>query len=164
MFDCSFNFKRSHTYQGITTSQFFGVIGVSGKGVSIFSLTITNVANIFRIELQLKLDSSESYEIVNHNSSVRLVQVPNPLNRGRRFNKLHDDSNVIHIDQLHILRKFQRLGYGAKLMALIFVWIRKYFVGVQKCVVISPSSIGIPFYLSMGAKQQSSSSNLEFYL
>jgi len=162
LFKCSFNFQSSFTSQKITTSQFFGVIGVSEREVSIFKLTLTNNSNIFRIELQLKLDSSDTFEVVNHNSSVRLVQVPNPSNKGRRLNKLHQDSNVIHIDQLHILRKFQRLGYGAKLMALIFIWIRKYFDGVQKCIVISPSSVGIPFYLSLGAKQQLSSSNLEF--
>lgn len=145
-------------------SQFFGVIGVSGKGVSIFTLTMENVSNIFRFELQLKLESSDTFEIVTHNSSLRLVKVPNPSNKRRRLNKMHEDSHIIHIDQLHILRKYQRHGYGAKLMAIIFLWIRKYFDDIKKCVVISPSSNGIPFYLSLGAKQQSSSSNLEFSL
>jgi hypothetical protein len=142
-------------------SIYSGVVGIFPKGVSFFIFTVKENTSFFRIGLQLKSDESSKFETVNHNTSGRLYRIPNPNHRFRSSTNSDDDENYnFHIDQLHISKKFQRQGCGSKLMALILFWMRITRPDVRKCLVISPSSIGIPFYLSDGASHDLSSSNL----
>ena len=142
-------------------SIYSGVVGIFPKGVSFFILTVKENKCIFRIGLQLKSDESSKFETVNNNTSVRLYQITNPNHRFRSSPNADDNGTYnYHIDQLHISKKFQRQGCGSKLMALILFWMRITRPDVQKCLVISPSSIGIPFYFSVGASHDLSSSNL----
>jgi hypothetical protein len=163
--DVTFTLSEKCVQDEEDVSIYSGVIGIIHKGVSFFVLKVTKCSSFFRIDLQLKTDESCNYETVNHNTSVRLSQIPNPVNRLRCSTSSDDTYDYnFHLDQLHILKKFQRKGCGTKLMALILFWMRMEFPRVHKCFVISPSAIGSPFYLSVGALNDLSSRNLVFKL
>jgi hypothetical protein len=160
--DVTFTLSKSFLEDEEHVSIYSGVVGIFRKGVSYFILKITKYKSFFRIDLQLKSEESSNYEIVNHKTSVRLSQIPH---RSRRSTKSEDNKEFnFHLDQLHILKKFQRQGCGTKLIALILFWIRMTFPRVHKFFVISPSAIGSPFYLSVGAMHDVSSRNLVFDL
>jgi hypothetical protein len=159
--DITFTLDKSFRQDEEHVSMYSGVVGIFPKGVSFFIFTVKENTCFFRIGLQLKSDKSSKFETVNQNTSIRLNQIPNPKQRFRSSPNFENNENYnYHIDQLHISKKFQRQGCGSKLMALILFWMRITRPDVQKCFVISPSSIGIPFYLSVGASHDLSSSNL----
>lgn len=164
MINVSFDHTKSYTSDGIVTFHFSGVIHIQGKESSVFIFELHKSNNCFRIQFQMKPDEESPFEDVNGNTSVRFKTIPNPLNNGLRSRKVHQDVTLLHLDQLHILKKFQRKQCGTKLLALLFIWVKYTFSDVKKCIVVSPSSIGKPFYLALGATQQISSSNLMFLL
>lgn len=155
------NFIKSEccSLNGLVSFIFFGSVVVNEKESTGFKLTIEKAKSCYRIKFQVECESNQE---VNGNTSVRLINIPNPGSSGPRSRKTLPDIYVLHLDQLHILKKFQRKEYGTKLMALILTWAKHSFPEIKKCIVISPSSIGKPFYISLGAKQQISSSNVEF--
>jgi hypothetical protein len=161
--DVSFTLSKSFLQDEEHVSIYSGVIGIFEKGVSYFNLLVTKCSSFFRIELQLKSDESSDYQTINHNTSVRFI--PQPVHRFRRstISDVNKDDKI-HLEQFHILKKFQRQGCGTKLIALILFWIRMTFPRVHKCFVISPSAIGSPFYFSVGAMHDVSSRNLVFDL
>lgn len=155
---------QSNVLDGEINKVFTGKINVSGKEQSKFVLSTIQSSKFIRIFVKLKNDSDPSLEDVVHNTSVRFLEIPVSNERSRRSNKNDFNSNVLRIDQFHVLNKFQRQGCGSKVMGIIFLWIKAYYPMIKKCFVVSPSLIGIPFYLKLGASRQRCSRNLEFQL
>jgi len=161
LLEISFCLQQSYVSNGEIFSVFTGVVGISEKGISKYILTTISSLNFVRIFVKLQFQSS--FEDVVQNTSVRLSKVPNSAKRALRSNTSEfSHSTVLHIDQFHVINKFQRQGCGAKVLGLIFVWAKTIYPTIDKCVVISPSSVGIPFYVALGASCQASSRNLEF--
>jgi GNAT superfamily N-acetyltransferase len=131
--------------------------------VSFFKLITLQSSNQYRFELKLKSKKKPVYETVNYHTGVRLREIPNPNNRSRS-NKTHANLKILYLDQLHVLKEFQRQRCGTKLMSLILIWAKYINLNVSKCVVVSPSSIGKPFYEALGAIQDISSRNLVFLM
>lgn len=163
LLEISFCRQQSYVSNGETYSIFTGVVGISEKGTSKYILTTISSLNFVRIFVKLQFDSV--FEDVVQNTSVRLSKVPNSRKRAlRSSSSAFSNSTILHIDQFHVISKFQRQGCGAKVMGLIFFWAKFYFPTIEKCVVISPSSVGVPFYVALGASSQASSRNLEFVI
>ena len=130
---------------------------LQGKSSFIFSALRSGC----NIRLSLRCQMKENFEEIVHNTSLRLTFVSSPKNK-TRGNKIESDISVICLDQLHVIKKFQGQGYGTKLIAIIIAWLSFDFTDIIRLVVISPSSIGKPFYLSLGATKENSSHNLVF--
>lgn len=156
--------KNSFVDGGDYVSIFDGCIGITNRDVSRFIFRTRKTKCFYRIFVQMKFQGSEVFEDVIQNTSVRFSTVKSSVNRVRRSNKMQNNSTILQIDQFHVLNKFQRQGIGARVLSLLFLWTKLNFPFIKKCVVISPSSIGKPFYIALGATQEIASSNLEFDL
>ena len=132
--------------------------------VSFFKFKTFQTSNQYRFELKLKSKLKSVYETVNRHTGVRLDEIPNPLNKGTRSKKIHSNLKILYLDQLHVLKEFQRQRCGTKLMSLILIWAKHINLNVSKCVVVSPSSIGKPFYEALGAVQEITSKNVAFLM
>lgn len=139
-----------------------GKVEISGKGNSSFIFTTTQSSQFTRITLKLKSDGDETFEDVIHNTSVRFSSIPYSNGRCRRSNRDECQMKILRIDQFHVLNKFQRKGCGSKTLGVLFLWLKVCHPMITTCIVISPTSIGVPFYLALGALRQSCSGNLEF--
>jgi len=162
--DVNWKLSQSTFNDEYLTSIYTGIVNISGKDVSLFQFTTNQSSSIFRLSVKFKSECSIGYpfEDVIQNTSVRVSSFKFSKKRSSRSNKENYDHSILHVDQFHVLSNFQRKGYGAKVMALIFVWTKLTQPLIKKCVVIAPSSIGRPFYMALGAKRQETSSNLEF--
>jgi hypothetical protein len=141
-----------------------GVLIFQGCDENLYNFQATRIGTCYRILLKLKIDQSATFEDVCHRTCVRLSKFPNKLNNPLRSSEKVPDITVLEIEQFHVIKKFQGKKCGSKLIALIFIWAKFLFPSIQNCVVISPSSKGIPFYHALGAKKMITSSNLEFNL
>ena len=156
--------KEEKITDTLDLSYFSGFMAVQGFDVSFFKLRVFKKSNQYRFKLQLKSKKGLVYETVNHHTSVRLLEMPNPLNNGVRSKQIHPNIKILYLDQLHVLKKFQRQRCGTKLVSLILIWSKYLNLGIKKCVVVSPSSIGKPFYVALGAVQEITSNNVVFLL
>jgi hypothetical protein len=162
--DVHWKLSRSTVFDEDLTCIYTGIVNISGKEVSLFQFTTIQSSSIFRLSVKFRSECSTDcpFEDAIQNTSVRVSNIKFSKKRSSRSNKGNYDHSILNVDQFHVLSKFQRKGYGAKVMALIFVWTKLTQPLIRKCVVIAPSSIGIPFYMALGAKRQKTSLNLEF--
>ena len=158
--DACFRFQKQYEIEGKVTKIYIGTIDIEQKGCSKYILTTIQTSNIYRLYVKLQFESSSLFNDVLQNTSVRTYKVPFSNKRCRRSEK--QELTYLHIDQFHVLPQYQRKGCGSKVMGIIFMWLKVCHPLIKKCIVISPSSIGIPFYNAVGAKRQNSGHNLEF--
>jgi hypothetical protein len=162
--DADLRLTQSCVFDGEVIKTFTGKVNITGKGVSNFILTTTQSPNFTRILVKLQNEKDSPFEDVMHNTSVRFLKIPNSNKRCRRSNIDEAMLSIIHIDQFHVERKYQRKGCGTKVMGIIFIWIKVCYPIISKCIVKSPSSNGSSFYFAVGASRQASSRNLEWVM
>jgi hypothetical protein len=156
--------QQQEVLDGEVKKTFTGKVNITGKGDSSFILTTMQSSKFTRILVKLQNGKDALFEDVMHNTSVRFLKIPFSKKRCTRSNKDEEKLSIIHIDQFHVTREFQRKGCGTKVMGVIFLWIKVCYPIISKCIVKSPSSNGASFYLAVGASRQASSRNLEWVM